>query len=120
MKKLALSLIAGAAMMFAGDVTGKWTAEVAGRGGQTRTTTFNLKQDGGKLTGTVSGMGGQENPISDGKVDGDNVSFNVKVEFNGNAMTMMYKGKVEGEELKLKMGREGADQMRDVTAKKAK
>ncbi len=120
MKKILLSLIAVGAMAFGADVTGKWTAEVQGRNGQTRTTTFTLKQDGGALTGTVSGMGGRENPISEGKVDGDKVSFAVKVEFNGNEMKMLYSGKVEGEELKLKMGREGGDNMRDITAKKAK
>jgi hypothetical protein len=120
MKKTLLSLIALGAMAFGADVTGKWTAEVQGRNGQARTTTFTLKQDGGALTGTVSGMGGRENPISEGKVDGDKVSFAVKVEFNGNEMKMLYSGKVEGEELKLKMGREGGDNMRDITAKKAK
>jgi len=120
MKKILLSMIALGAMAFGADVSGKWTAEVPGRGGQTRTTTFTLKQDGAALTGTVSGMGGRENPISEGKVDGDNVSFAVKVEFNGNEMKMLYTGKLEGEELKLKVGREGGDNMRDVTAKKAK
>ncbi len=119
MKKTVLSLIALGMMAFGADVTGKWSAEVPGRGGQTRTTIFTLKQDGDKLTGTVSGGQGGDTAISDGKVDGDKISFSVKREFNGNEMKILYVGKLEGEELKLKMGREGADQMRDVTAKKA-
>ena len=120
MKKILLSLFALTALAF-GDVTGKYTAEMPGRnGGPARTTTFNLKQDGAKLEGTVSGMGGRENAISEGKVDGDNVSFTVKVEFNGNEMKMLYTGKLEGSDLKLKMTREGGDQpARDITAKKA-
>jgi hypothetical protein len=33
-------------------VTGKWTAQVPGRDSQTREQTFNLKEDGEKLTET--------------------------------------------------------------------
>jgi hypothetical protein len=120
MKKTILSLLALAALAF-GDVTGKYTAEMPGRnGGPPRTTVFNLKQDGAKLEGTVSGMGGRENPISDGKVEGNDVSFTVKVEMQGNEIKMLYKGTLDGEELKLKSTREGSDQARDITAKKAK
>src|SRR5436309_6759826 len=81
-------LLALAFAAVAADVTGKWVAQVAGRNG-TQEMTFNLKVDGGKLTGTVTGGGGgrgrrgggggggaaQPAPITDGKIDGDNVSF---------------------------------------------
>ena len=60
---------------FAADVTGKWTAEVQGRNGA-MTTTFVFKVEGEKLTGTVSGRGG-DTAISDGTVKGDDLSFNV-------------------------------------------
>ncbi len=40
---------------YAADVTGKWTAQVAGRDGQTREQTFTFKVDGETLTGTVKG-----------------------------------------------------------------
>src|ERR1700682_1489468 len=90
----------------AADVTGKWTAETPGRDGQTMTSTFNLKADGSTLTGTVSGMRGEQ-PISDGKVDGDNISFNVVVKMQGNEMKMVYKGKVEGDQIKFTREREG-------------
>lgn len=105
---------------FAADVTGKWTATVEGRNGQSREVVYNLKADGGKLTGTVSGMRGNEMEITDGTVDGDNVSFKTKMEFNGNSMVMNYKGKVSGDELKLTQMREGGDNSREVTAKRAK
>lgn len=104
----------------AADVTGKWTAQVPGRGGQTREQTFNLKADGEKLTGTVSGMQG-DTEISDGKVKGDEVSFNVKMSFQGNDVKMVYSGKLVGEELKLTRKREGSDQPpAEFTAKRAK
>src|SRR6266496_3659752 len=99
---------------FAADVSGKWTGEIPGRGGQTRPVALTLKADGGTLTGTMGG-GQMEAPISDGKVDGDNVSFKVVREINGNSMTMTYKGMVSGDDLKLTVTREGGDQpARDV------
>src|SRR4051794_9152093 len=52
MKKGLFTLLAAAALLaqsiFAADVTGKWVAEVEGRNGEKRTTTFDLKSDGSK------------------------------------------------------------------------
>jgi hypothetical protein len=113
---LALSALLAVAA-FAADVTGKWTAEVPGRDGNTNTTTFNLKADGSTLTGTVSGRMG-DTDITNGKIEGDNVSFDVVREFNGNSFTIHYKGTVSGDTMNLKIEgpRGGA---RDVTAKRA-
>ena len=104
---------------FAADVSGKWTGEMQGRNGS-RPVTLELKADGSNLTGSMSGAQGRQSEIKDGKVDGDNVSFVVVNNFNGNEMKMMYKGKVAGDELKLSVTREGADQTREVTLKRAK
>ncbi len=93
-----LTLVAIAA--YAADVTGKWTAQVPGRGGQVREVTFNLKAEGDQLTGTVSGPRGDA-PISDGKIDGDTISFTQVMNFNGNEMKILYKGKVSGDEIKF-------------------
>jgi len=101
---------------FAADITGKWTAETKGRDGETRTQTFDLKQDGNTLTGTVSTQMG-ESKISDGKVDGDNISFVVKMERNGNEMKMPYTGKISGNEIQFKV--ESPRGTREMTAKKA-
>jgi uncharacterized protein (DUF2147 family) len=112
---------------FAADVSGKWTYEQAGRnGGPGRPVTITLKQDGAKLTGSVPGMGrGGDNPpppteIKNGKVDGDKVSFEVVREFNGNSMTTKYEGTVAGDEMKLKVTRDGQNgpQTSEVTAKR--
>ena len=101
---------------FAADISGKWTAETKGRDGETRTQTFDLKQDGGKLTGTVSSPMG-DSQISDGKIDGDNVSFVVKMERNGNEMKLPYTGKVSGNEIQFKV--ESPRGTREMTAKKS-
>lgn len=93
----------------AADVTGKWTAQVPGRDGQTRETTFNLNQEGAKLTGTMSGRQGDV-PISDGKVAGDSLSFTVNMNMGGNQIKLLYKGTISGAEIKFTRQREGGDQ----------
>ena len=113
-------VMALASLAWAADVSGKWTAQVPGRGGQTRETTFTFKVEGDKLTGTVSGMQG-DNPISDGKVDGDKISFTQALSFNGNEVKLIYKGVVSGDEIKMTRTREGGDQPgQEFVAKRVK
>ena len=87
--------------------------------GQTRDVTFNFKTAGDKLTGTMSGRQGDVE-ISDGKVKGDEVSFDVTMTVQGNAMKMTYKGKVAGDEIKFTRHRDGSDRTSEFTAQRAK
>ena len=87
--------------IWAADVGGKWTAQVPGRSGQLREVTFTLKASGETLTGTVSGRNGDV-PISDGKVNGEDISFSVTQDFGGNSVTQKYTGKIAGSEIKFK------------------
>jgi hypothetical protein len=106
----------------AADINGKWTAQIAGRGGQTNETTFNFKVDGDKLTGAMSGRQGADIPISDGKVTGDEISFTTKMSRGGNEMKFLFKGKVVGDEIKFTRemeGGQGQGQPQEFTAKKA-
>ena len=85
----------------AADIDGKWTAEVQGRWG-TQTQTLTLKASGSNLTGSLDAGRGGAVDISDGAIDGNNVSFKVIREFNGNQFTQEYKGTLSGtSELKL-------------------
>jgi len=111
-------LLLAAVAVFAADVSGKWVAQMPGRGGETREATFTFKVDGDQLTGSVSGRRG-DMPISDGKIDGDDISFTQVMEFNGNQMKMLYKGKVSGDEIKFTRQREGAERSVEFTAKRA-
>jgi hypothetical protein len=112
-----LMLVGLAATMAAADATGKWVAETPGRDGNTMKQTYTLKVDGANLTGSVSGRNG-ETPISNGKVDGDNISFEVTRTRDGNSFTMKYTGKIEGNTLKLSFtGQNG--QTRETVAKRA-
>jgi len=104
--------------MFAADVTGKWTAQVPGRQGATMEQTFTLKADGDKLTGSVSGMGGMEIPITEGKVSGDTVSFVTSIERNGMTFKSTYTGTVAGSEIKFKRDN-GRGTPAEFVAKKA-
>lgn len=119
---LALAFLLNVAVQ-AADPSGTWTWTVAGRnGGQERTTTLKLKAEGEKLTGTISGRQNQSGiEISDGKVSGDEVSFTVKREFNGNSFVQKYSGKVSGDSIKGKVmgkNRQGEETSRDWEAKR--
>lgn len=112
-------VLAGTLALQAADISGKWTAQVPGRDGQTRETTFNFKVEGEKLTGTTTTPGGDV-PLSDGTVKGDDVAFNVVANFNGQDVKIIYKGKVAGDEIKFTRQREGGDRVTDFVAKRAK
>jgi hypothetical protein len=116
--KILLFLLLVAAAVFAADVNGKWVAQVPGRGGETREATFTFKADGSQLTGSVTTPRG-ERPIADGKIDGDEISFNQVLEFNGNQVKLIFKGNVAGDEIKFTRQREGGDRVQEFTAKRA-
>ena len=98
-----------AAAAWAADISGKWVTEMPGMGGgDPMKINFNFKVTGTTFTGTSGPEGmGMESPISEGKINGDDISFIVKVDMMGNEMKMKYKGKVSGDEIKLTMEMEG-------------
>ena len=80
---------------------------------------LKLKVEGEKLSGTISGRGG-ETAIAEAKLKGDEISFQVTREFQGNKMTQKYNGKISGDSIKGKMEfeRDGQPQSRDWEAKR--
>jgi len=106
----AIVLLGLCASVFAAAVDGTWQSEQAGRDGQPRITTYEFQSNGSELTGKIiSQRGGNptETPISEGKIEGDNISFTVVRSFGGNEMKMLYKGTVVGDEMTLTMEFEG-------------
>jgi len=100
MKRLLLLLAAFALSALAADITGTWKATAEGPNGSMERT-FVFKQDGTKLTGeTTSSMLGKS-AIENGKVEGDNVSFTITAKFQDQEMKLDYKGKINGNEIKL-------------------
>lgn len=106
------------AASFAADITGKWTGDMPGRGGDATATTFTFKAEGDKLTGSMTGPQG-DIAIKDGKVAGDQISFTTTLEFNGNSIKLLYKGTVAGESIKMTREREGSGQPREFTIKRS-
>lgn len=101
MRKLALTALLfmlGSVVALAADFNGKWTADVQGRNGNTQTITFDLHVNGSTVTGKVTTPRGDVD-ISNGKVDGDNISFDTTASFNGNSFTMNYKGTASGDSI---------------------
>ena len=117
MKWLLVLMMMFALTLCAADVAGTWKASVETPNG-TFESTFLFKVDGNKLTGTVTGRMG-EAPISEGKIEGDDVSFNVVRSRDGQEFKLSYKGKIKGDELMLTVSIQGMDQTFDMTAKRA-
>jgi hypothetical protein len=105
-------LLAVAVGALAADVTGKWVAQVPGRSGQTRETTFNFKVDGTKLTGTMTGRQGDVEIA--GTVSGDTVTFSVETQRG----KQTYTGKISGNEIQFKRDT-GQGAAQEFTAKRA-
>lgn len=93
----ALLMMLPATTAMAADVTGTWTATAQGPTGEFQLT-FIFKQDGTTLTGTVQPSQGDPAEIINGKVDGDEFSFDVSI----NGMTIHHDCTVKGDEIELK------------------
>jgi hypothetical protein len=101
------------------DLNGTWKSSSTNQNGQARETTFKLKAEGDKVTGTVSGRN-NDTAIEEGKIKGDEVSFQVTREFNGNKVVTKYTGKISGDTItgKSESQRDGQPQTRDWVAKR--
>lgn len=110
MKSRMIFLVAGLLLAFciaamAAGIDGKWTGQVQGPQGAMDVSVV-LKADGEKLTGTFTSQMGDAQ-IKDDSIKDDVVAFKVEREFNGNKFTVVYKGKLAGDELKLTRTLEG-------------
>jgi hypothetical protein len=94
-----LACVSFTGLLLAGDISGTWTGTMA-TGNNQIPLTYKFKQDGAKLTGTVTGPGG-DLPLNDGKIDGDKISFYVTAEMGGQPARFMSTGAVKGEEIVL-------------------
>jgi hypothetical protein len=108
------------------DPTGTWTWTTPGRnGGPDRKMTLKLKVDtDGKLNGTLSSPGRDnqvtETKIEDGKITGEEFSFAVTREFQGNKRVTKYSAKIVDGKIKgsFEFERNGEPTKRDWSAEK--
>lgn len=93
----------GAAPTAAIDFTGTWKSEFNTQIGVQKYS-YILKQEGTQLTGKAHSEIGDQKSVSDvteGKVDGDTVSFVELLNFQGNNLRISYIGKLAGSEIKF-------------------
>ena len=105
MKKqlLLFSLLAVPCIGAAADLSGTWKSEFDSQIGRQKYT-YTLKQDGDKLTGKANSEVNEqkrETELSEGKVEGDKVSFVEMLNFNGNDIRITYKGTIANNEMKF-------------------
>jgi hypothetical protein len=88
------------------DVSGTWNLEVITDQGN-GTPSFTFAQDGETLTGQYKGLFG-EAPAT-GTIKGDAITFSIKVDVEGQRMTIIYSGTVSGDSMKgtIKFGEMG-------------
>ncbi len=113
MKNLLWLLVTVVGSAFGADVTGTWkaTTEYGDR-------TFTFKVDGNKVTGDSSAEGMGKSTINDGKIDGDNLSFVLMVNYQGTEYKVLYKGSVTGSEMKMHVETSDGSYSADTVAKK--
>lgn len=105
----------------AADITGKWTADFDSQIGPQKYI-YHFKTEGGKTTGKAlydHSMGKGESELSEIKVEKDDVSFTESVHTDDIDLTITYKGKLTGDEMKIHrvVGDFGSE---DIIIKRAK
>jgi hypothetical protein len=85
MKKILWFLLLGALTITAADPTGKWAGrfDVTNSGGEKAETAFmDLKLSGNTVTGTVGPNAGEQMAIRNGRLEGNKLTFEVKMMAN--------------------------------------
>jgi len=85
----------------AADVGGTWTTSFDTQVGA-QTYTYTFKVEGATLTGTAKGNLITDSALSDGKVDGNKITFVEKGMYMGMPLTFNYSGELVGDEIRFK------------------
>jgi hypothetical protein len=115
----AILLVLAGVAAWGADVSGVWTGTASGANGDFALT-YTFKQDGQKLTGTVTGP---TDPIEiqEGKVEGDKISFFMQVDMGSGVVKFTSTGTIKGDEIVLTTTNDaGMDLGAEMTLKKQK
>ncbi len=118
---VAVLVVAGLVCAYAADITGKWNAEFESQVGPQKYV-FDFKVEGTTLTGkAISNIGGAEatTDITEGKIEGNAITFVENLDYQGMPLRIAYKGTVSGDEIKLSR-MVGEQEGETFTAKRAK
>lgn len=88
----------------AADVSGIWTGTLTDRNGDPQDLSFRFTQKGDALSGKMYGDN-ESTPISTARVTGDQISFSVTTELNGQISTFIYTCKPDGAEMEVSRSR---------------
>ena len=104
MKPARLSMLATAAAFlaataYAQTLAGTWTASFETQIG-VQSYTFEFAIDGTTVTGTASSANG-ENEISEGTIEGNDISFVENMNYQGMPLRIVYTGTLEGDEIRF-------------------
>ena len=66
--------------MSAGDLTGRWSGVAKGVEEEENSAILHLKQNGSEITGTAGPSEEQQYAITNGKLDGDKITFQLPTE----------------------------------------
>ena len=97
---LAILCVVGG-LAHAADVSGTWTASFDTQVGK-QEYTYTLKVEGAALTGTAKSNLIGDSTLSDGKVDGNKISFVEKGTYQGMPLQFNYTGELAGDEIRFK------------------
>lgn len=89
-----------ALLLFAAELTGIWSGQIPGRYGDIEDVSLQFRQNGTTLTGKLYGLN-DSTPISNGRIEGDKISFDITTEMNGGGRTTRYTGRIVGKEVQL-------------------
>jgi hypothetical protein len=112
-------LLMTSAAMAAQDASpaGKWKWSVE-RNGETFESKLELKLDGDKLTGALTGRDGKETPIAEASFKDGEVKFQVTRERDGQSFVMKFSGKLAADTITGKI--ETGERSRDWKAERVK
>jgi hypothetical protein len=100
MRRFIVAMIVFTIAAFAADISGNWKGTAEGPQG-TLERSFVFKVDGTKLAGETTSQMLGKSTITDGKIEGDSLSFSITASMQGNEMKLTYKGKITGSEIEL-------------------
>lgn len=102
MKRAFLLLLCAGLTASAAGVSGLWTLAYTTENGLKREATLDLKQEGDQVSGVLSSERGKA-AISNGRLSGDEIAFDLVRDARYDVITIHFKGRIEGGAMKLTM-----------------
>jgi hypothetical protein len=95
-----LNVCALVSVLSAADLSGIWTGQLEDKNGDSQDLSFRFAQTGETLTGKMYGDN-ESTPIADGKIIGNQITFTVTNELNGQISKFVYTGRMNGDEIEV-------------------